>query len=427
MTTRDRRDLRFGRRQLLAVIAAFGGCAPPRSRISAAPSEPPAARLAPPAVPAAAPVPPAPREPGLALFERLPELRHAVQHVALGRLPTPIEHYRELGERIGIESLWVKHDDLVAVPYGGGKIRKLEFFLAAAVHSHHRDVVTSGAVGSNHAVATAIFARQLGLGCHLLLMHGLPSDAARRNLLADAYHGATLELVGGPSGVAAATERLRSGSDPPYVIPGGGTSPLGNLGYVNAALELEQQVESGAMPAPDLLFVPLGTMGTAVGLTLGLELTNLPTRVVGVRASNVPTSTRARFVAELTATRTWLRERGVAIGEPSGERFRIEGGYLGRGYGFSTESGRAATKLAGEHGLELEETYTAKAFAAVIGAAREHRDTSVLFWQTRSAIEPAIGEVTGDQLPSELRGYFSPGAASSAPAYERRGSGQPRD
>jgi 1-aminocyclopropane-1-carboxylate deaminase/D-cysteine desulfhydrase-like pyridoxal-dependent ACC family enzyme len=336
----------------------------------------------------------------------LAELESQIRHAPLGVLPTPVENHRDLGRRIGIESLWIKHDDRIATPYAGGKIRKLEFFLADARHLGHRCVVTSGAVGSNHAVATAIFARRLGLDCHLLLMHGPRSAATRRNLLADANHGATLELVSGPNGVATTTARLQASDDPPYVIPSGGTAPLGNLGYVNAAFELEHQVSSGSMPPPDAVFVALGTMGTAVGLTLGLELSTLPTRVVGVRASNVPTSTRERFLEEFAATCAWLQERGVPIGEPSPERFRIEGGYLGRGYGYPTDAGRAAQRVAGEYDLELEATYTAKTFAAIVGSARELRTRTVLFWHTHSALEPPIGDTTARQLPSEFRGYF---------------------
>ncbi len=326
-------------------------------------------------------------------------------HLPLAVLPTPVRHHPELGAALGVGSFHILHDDESARPYGGGKVRKLEFFLADARAGGHSAVVTAGAVGSHHATATAIYARQLGLDCHLLLMHGRGGAETRQQLLANVHHGATVELVGGPGGVAAAIAQLTASPEPPYVIPGGGTAPLGNLGYVNAALELEQQVMASALPAPDWIVVAMGTMGTAVGLTLGLELTQLSTRVLCVRASNIPTSTHGCFATELAATRAWLAARGALVATPAPDRFHIEAGYLGEGYGFPTDRGRAAQRLADAHGVSLELTYTAKALAAVIGHRQQLATSNVLFWHTHSAWEPPVGDTSAEQLPSELRGY----------------------
>jgi len=430
MTDSKRESPQLGRRELLIALGAVGACAPPpRPRSASVPNASPRAATfprgqppaAPPATapPTAAPptaAPPATRETGETPRPPAhwqPEVAHAAHPVRLCALPTPVEHCRELGEAIGVPALWVKHDDLSAEPYGGGKIRKLEFLLGEAQRRGHREVVTSGAVGSHHAVATAIFARQLGLRCRLLLMHGRRDAHTRRNLLADAYQGAALELVGGPAGVESATRRLLASESPPFVIPTGGTSPLGDLGYVNAALELQGQVLDGAMPEPDVLVVAMGTMGTAVGLTLGLELTQLSTQVVAVRASNVPTSTEARYRAEIAATRAWLEQCGISVPEPSPHRWRIEGSCLGRGYGFASPRGNAAQRAAREHGLALEPTYTAKAFAAIIGSARQLEGQTVLFWHTHSALEPPVGDASPADLPADLRGYFPPTSPES--------------
>lgn len=339
------------------------------------------------------------------VLARFPELAASVHPVRIGDGPSPALRHEALGARIGVPHLYVKHDDRIARPYGGGKIRKLEFFLGEALSEGYQTVVTSGAMASHHALATAIYASRLGLGCRLLLMHGVRSLEGCTNLLADRYHGATLELVGGPTGVDAATRRLLSGPAPPYTVPVGGTSPLGNLGYVDAALELEAQVTAGLLPPPDVIVVAMGTMGTAIGLTIGLKLTKLDCEIIAVRVSNVPTSTEPRFRAELAASEAWLRERGVVVDAARRERLRIEPRYLGVGYGTPTRAGEAALEIAAAHDLVLDSTYTAKAFAALIGGAASLRDRTVLFWHTHSALAPPTGATTAADLPSPLRGY----------------------
>jgi len=204
-----------------------------------------------------------------------------------------------------------------------------------------------------------------------------------------------------------ATERL-------YAIAAGGSSPLGNLGYLNAALELEQQVRAGVLPAPHRLYLAMGTMGCAVGLALGLALTELPTHLIAVRVSNVPTSTPARFQALFDSTVAWLRQRDPAFPQlaldPS--RVSLEGRFLGRGYAQPTRAGRDAVRLAREHaGLTLELTYTAKALAAVAAVAPSIREERVLFWNTHSRVEPATGDTGPRDLPREFRPYFLGNAA----------------
>jgi hypothetical protein len=44
------------------------------------------------------------------------------------------------------------------------------------------------------------------------------------------------------------------------------------------------------------------------------------------------------------------------------DRVTIDADHVGRGYGFATEAGEHATRVASAHGLVLEQTYTAKAF-----------------------------------------------------------------
>ena len=99
----------------------------------------------------------------ISLFERYPLLAHKVPYVSLGEFPTPVQKLDQLGKQIGLDNLFIKRDDLSGKVYGGNKIRKLEFILGEALHTRTKDVLTFGSAGSNHALATAIYARQLGL------------------------------------------------------------------------------------------------------------------------------------------------------------------------------------------------------------------------------------------------------------------------
>jgi D-cysteine desulfhydrase len=181
--------------------------------------------------------------------------------------------------------------------------------------------------------------------------------------------------------------------EPPAVIPTGGTSALGAIGYVNAAFELAEQVREGALPEPEWIFVPLGSGGTVAGLVLGLALAGLASRVVAVLVTDiVPPS--ARSLARLA--RASARRLGRACGEisaPVGERdFPVVREYLGRGYGCATEDAeRARRRFADREGIELETTYTAKCAAAFLALAERppYRGRPLLFWNTYSSVDPA--------------------------------------
>jgi 1-aminocyclopropane-1-carboxylate deaminase/D-cysteine desulfhydrase-like pyridoxal-dependent ACC family enzyme len=415
----SRRPPQLTRRAFTAsLIASAVGCAPHRHELDGHASSPkqssaPGRTPPPPAAQAAAAAATATAHSRFPVFERFPVLKHSIARVELATLPTPVQPVPRLGAAIGIPGLYVKRDDLTAESYGGGKVRKLELFLADASSRGCRRVVTSGGAGSNHAVATSIYARRLGLEATLLLLPQAPTRHVRRNLLADYHHGADMRLLGSQAAVRAETRRMldagSTGSALCEIAPGG-SSPLGNLAYVNAGLELEAQVRAGLLPAPHRLYVAMGTMGCAVGLALGLALTDLPTRLVAVRASNRPTSTRARFAALFDATVGWLRQRDPTFPrlrlDPA--RITLEGRYLGRGYAQPTQLGRRAMQVARDHGdLGLDLTYTAKAFAAVSASAASANRETVLFWHTHSRTEPSVGAGDHRALPSAFYPYFA--------------------
>jgi D-cysteine desulfhydrase len=344
-----------------------------------------------------------------------PEVRasglSSLPHVSLGCFPTPVDHAEELGEHLGIARLYVKRDDLGGKPYGGSKLRKLEPLLGQALAQKRQLVVTFGGVGSNQAVATSVYASRLGMKTLLLLLPQPPSAEVRENLLADAGYGAELRMSPGQSGQRAAALHLAAArGETPYIIPMGGSSPLGNSGFVKAAHELAAQVRAGVLPEPDVIYIAMGTMGSAVGLALGLRAAGMKTHVVAVRASNRGTSTPARFFALSQRTAAFLHAHDAALSPRalSPRDVTLDGRHLGRGYALSTRKGRAAMNLA-RHlaGLELEPVYTAKALSALIDDAPHLENKVVLFWNTHNSRPLDLHDVAPGDLPRAFHGYFA--------------------
>ncbi len=221
------------------------------------------------------------------LFERFPATRE-IPHTSLATLPTPVQPAPALASSAGVAELWVKRDDRSGEVYGGNKVRKLEFLLGDALAVGAKRVWTLGAIGSHHCLATTLYARALGL--RTLVTHSPQPVTAhvRNNCLAVAAAGAELHLAKGwMLPVALATDNVRVRRHqvdlPTYFIPIGGSSPAGALGYVNAALEIDEQIRSGLLPEIDEVYVPVGTAGTLAGLVVGFRLTQRALRVVGVR------------------------------------------------------------------------------------------------------------------------------------------------
>ncbi len=356
--------------------------------------------------------------PILPLFERYPALRR-LPRVSFGDFPTPVERVTDLrnvqpgcsvhdsraNDLAG--ELWIKRDDLSSATIGGNKVRALEFLLAGIGPGH--EVMTIGATGSTHALATAFYAHALGarttivrwdqeMNPDAVAVSACTERAADLSISARTAAGAYLRAgvrrllaQGGRGGATSA--RL-------HWVPAGGTSMRGMLGHVNAALELARQVEQGEMPAPARVFVPLGSGGTAAGLLLGFAIAGLDSNVVAVRVvprlvGNVPhvrtLAVRcARYIAALT---------GERVPRPGHGRIRVEHRAYGGAYGRATAGGTdAARRLRDWRGIPLDATYSAKALAAALaadtwtdsggGSAAGTREVSTrprLFWLTFDA------------------------------------------
>jgi D-cysteine desulfhydrase len=312
------------------------------------------------------------------LHDRFPALRATLPHVVLGEGPTPI---RRLSAVAGAEA-WCKEDGRYGGPYGGNKVRKLEWVLADARERGSRTVLTIGALATNHGLATAIYARRLGLAAALVLVDQPVDDHVRAQLARLRASGAAVHVTHTRARTVAALPWLlarhtswRAGRPrAPYYLPVGGSSPLGILGYVEAALELGEQVAAGALPEPAHVAVPVGSGGTLAGLALGLRLAGLRSRAVGVVVNDrmrLDAGRTARLAGRAAAL---LRGRGAALpasAEVSPDDVLLVRDQLGAGYGHATAEGAAAAELLRDaDGLALDPVYGAKAMAGLLAMVR---------------------------------------------------------
>lgn len=344
------------------------------------------------------------------LFQKYPGLEKGIAWTGLGEFPTPVEPLKNTGKG----NLWIKRDDLSSQLYGGNKVRKLEFILAHALEKGKRTVVTLGGTGTNHGLATAIFARELGLKSRLILFRQPVTSMVKKNLLLFHRYGA--ELIYRRTLFRAALsfmffERIRSCGS--YFIFAGGSTPPGTLGFVNAAFELKQQIMDGELPEPEIIYCPLGSGGTLAGLTLGAALAGLGSKVVGVRV----TASHLGLIQTCTVkTVSGLMQRTLSLMKRYCPELALEkvpapliiGDYLGDGYGCPTRECLYAMKtMMDMEGIELEPTYTAKTFACVMERCQAS-EGPVLYWHTYNSndLSAEAASVDPGELPGELQVFL---------------------
>ncbi|MCX4370913.1 MAG: pyridoxal-phosphate dependent enzyme [Dysosmobacter sp.] len=351
----------------------------------------------------------------LPLFDAYPQLQKGLPFVSLGVYPTPVE---PLPGCSGICQVYIKRDDLSGEEYGGNKIRKLEFELGEARRQGIREVMTFGCDGSNHALATGIYAKKVGMQSTSILRTQHNARYVRKNLLKSMYYGIQMhhcETLEEMDALAALLQRQNAEKTgrPVYQIPVGGSSPLGTVGFVNAAFELRQQVNAGLLPEPDYIYAAAGTLGTVAGLTIGLDALGMKTKVVAVKVNSENRINAENYAELMNSTAALLRNADpsfpVLAYEP--EDVRIEEKYYGGDYAIFTEEGVSAVNFMKEkYGIALEGTYTGKTCAAMLEAVREpvNQGKTVLFWNTLNSREPYPQALQADYhgLPKEFWRYF---------------------
>ena len=310
------------------------------------------------------------RYPGLAIIPRVP----------LGEYPTPVESLDLPGLRAPV---WIKRDDLASSTLGGNKVRALEYLLAEVKPGDL--LLTGGGEGSTHVLATALHASRLGARLHAVRwrheMHAVSDDVARRARGECVVVDTAATPLGGILRTLVRRMTLRA-----RWIPFGGTSSLGILGHVNAALELADQVEAGDLPSHARVVVPLGTGGTAAGLALGFAAAGMRTQVVGARVVPRIATGHARVILRARGAARWVRRKtGVILPRVTADAVRVVHDAYGGAYGRVSPLGMdAAAAMERASGMRLDATYSAKAFAIALRLARAREGVTV-FWSTFDA------------------------------------------
>ncbi|NPV69520.1 MAG: D-cysteine desulfhydrase family protein [Firmicutes bacterium] len=289
-----------------------------------------------------------------------------IPRVRLATLPTPLEEAPRLGEALGGIRLFVKRDDNTGLALGGNKARKLEFLMADAVKQGADTVITTGGPQSNHARMTAAAARKLGMRPVLVLEGKKPSER-QGNLLLDELLGAEVSFVPEDADLdaemARVAERLRAGGARPYIIPLGGSSALGSIGYVLAAMEIvDQSIAAGI--APDRVYTSGGSGGTLAGLLLGMKVFAPQVAVWGISVGRREPDLIQRIVRKAEEA---ARLAGLPVSVTEDD-VHVDDDYVGPGYGIPSPECIKAIRLAAEtEGLILDPVYTGKTLAGLAG------------------------------------------------------------
>ncbi len=320
----------------------------------------------------------------------------------LAQLPTPIRPLAAIGA-----NLFMKQDNLSGPVYGGNKIRKLEFLLGEAMAEGCKSVITYGAAGSNHALATAVCCRQLGLRAISILAPQKTSAHVRKNILMQHAVGAELILCPNYTHFPETTQQIsnrcvQEDGVHPYIIPVGGTNATGALGFVNAAFELAEQMQ------PDVIYLPMGTGGTLAGLLVGLKLAGLKTRIEAIRVIDPAFRNESHIKKLCDELCTKLGSDPVV--DDSDIAIRNE--FFGEDYGIPTPEGRKAIELfQTKENVQLENTYTGKTAAALLHDLHSGKldDQTVLYWNTLNSrdFSAEISDIGFHALPPAFNSYFN--------------------
>ncbi len=317
-----------------------------------------------------------------------------VKKIELGVFPTPLHKLTRLSEHLGGPQIYIKRDDLTGLALGGNKTRKLEYLLADAQVKGCDSVITAGAAQSNHCRQTAAGAAQLGLKCHLVL-GGQAPELANGNLLLDQLFGARIHWGGNNrkgEDIPQLVEALRAQGKNPYVVPYGGSSTIGSLGFVDAYCELQAQctVSIEDLDFSDIVFAS-SSGATHCGLVLGKHICKAKSNIIGINIDKDEQGkdtykSQLQQLIEQSAQQFAIDYKGTI------DQLHLIDDYIGEGYGVVGNLEREAIALCAQYeGILLDPVYTGRAMGGLIDMIRRKYFTAnskVLFWHTGGA--PAL-------------------------------------
>ncbi|OAM92808.1 D-cysteine desulfhydrase [Pelosinus fermentans] len=340
------------------------------------------------------------------MMENVNQLRknlHELAKVQLGFYPTPCHRLDRLSKRLGVE-IYLKREDVSGfTPFGGNKIRKLEYLLGDALEQGCDHVITFGATQSNHAMQTVAACRKYGLTPILFLRKVItPDSQLRANLLLDTIMGAELHIADSREEAEAAAkvreQNLEEAGHKCYVIPGGGASAVGSIGFIDAFLELSEQLLQNNIQ-PDYLFHATGSGGTLSGLLAGKKILGASTKIVSVAVGEKDVEYPAKILQLSSDTLERIRF-DFSLTE---DDLAIEHDFYLPGYEIPNEESSVAIRLLAEtEGILLDPVYTGKAFSGLlhgIQSGKIPKGSTVVFLHTGGSLALfAEKEIVGDWL-----------------------------
>lgn len=309
----------------------------------------------------------------------------------LAHLPTPLQEMPRLRDALGTDAprLFIKRDDCTGLGGGGNKTRKLEYIVGEAIAQGADTIVTTGALQSNHARQTAAAAAAAGLKAVLVLMDMVPYQGASYrgsgNRLLDDVLGADVRIIPKGSDPAAffksVLAELEASGAKPYFTPAGGSTVTGSLGYVNAYIELADQLKALGLAKTQLVHAS-SSGGTQAGLIVGHALRPDGPSVQGINVYRLDNDKMRADIARLTDATA----EALDIAAPGLEAVQLADGYMGEAYGVPTPAMVEAVELvARTQGILLDPVYTGKGMAgliALIRAGHYKRDDTLVFLHT---------------------------------------------
>lgn len=309
-----------------------------------------------------------------------------IPRIHFAHLPTPVEELPRLSAKLNGPRILVKRDDQTGLAFGGNKTRKLEFLVAEAQAQGASTLVSAGAMQSNHCRQTAAAAAKFGFRC-VLVLTGQPPETPSANLMLDTMFGARIVTVADRADrdriLKETVDRLAQAGEKPYLVPYGGSSPTGALGY---AFAMDELIKQGV--GADWIVFGTSSGGTHAGLVLGQKVFGFQGKVLGI---------------SIDESEDWLKAQVSELASQASERLgpRVEfkpsdvlanDNYCKAGYGVLTDAEVEALRLfATLEGLLLDPVYTGRAAAGLIDLIRKHelqRGETVLFWHTGG--QPAL-------------------------------------
>ena len=310
---------------------------------------------------------------------------------SLAFLPTPLHPIKNLGDSLGLNSLWIKRDDQTGAAFGGNKTRKLEYVVGDAKANKADTLVTVGGVQSNHCRQTASVAASMGLRC-ILLLAGEEPETYTGNVLLSRFMGAEIKFYPDDAPMMlnnrldeVMTTLIEFGLSP-YAIPAGAAMPVGVIPYALATEELKTQFREHET-FPEKIVVATGTGGTLAGMIIGAHMLDLDVDIIGITVSRSAEETTERVQDLIERTIETYPEI-----EPFKPKINVDESFIGKGYGVLDDGVVSSLEMfAKMEGIILDPVYTGKAGLALIRMALAGdiaADTPTLFYHTGG--QPAL-------------------------------------